>query len=89
MKISRTTLPESTHSSLRLAPADGARLGSASLVESRQYLADAAMRDEKLARDVTWPYAHQRHLDDTMSHVIRKWAAIDEYASQLVDPGLT
>ena len=67
----------------------GARLDAARLVEARQNLGDAAVRDEQLAADVAGADAEQRQLDDAVADVQWQGAAVDEDAPQLVDACLT
>jgi hypothetical protein len=73
---------------LRLGAPDRARLHRARLVEPRQDLGDAAVRDEELAGDVAGPDPHQGQLHDSAPHVVRQRATVHEHPAKLVDPGL-
>lgn len=65
---------------------DGHRAGpdGAGLVEPREYLGDAAVRDEQLARNVARPHAEQGQLNDPPAHVVGQRPAVHEHAAQLV-----
>jgi hypothetical protein len=54
-----------------------------------QDLGDAAVRDPELSRDVAGPDAIVGQLHDPLADDVRKGAAVDEDAAELVDAAVT